>query len=98
MASIIDGCTAWVLSQWLNSHAAANTCCNLHDETLSVTHDWGVFWQANAAFRDCLSQWNGIVGLVAWILVCSPIGMWLFAFGKKAVVKVRTFMDTGPVT
>lgn len=98
MEPLTNGCSAWVLSQWLNSHAAANNCCNIHDATLSVTRDWAVFWSGNEAFRDCLSQWNGVVGFIAWLVVCSPLGAWVFFTSRKAIAKVAALLDTGPVT
>lgn len=81
----LDGCSAGVLSQALNSNPAIRACCDAHDVALAQSFDPLVFMRENELFRICLEQAtnNPAIGWLGWAAVSSVVGWLMFKFGKK---------------
>lgn len=77
-----DGCTAWILSDWLNS-TPIRMCCDVHDRTLDHTYDLGTFFWANVDWIGCVASTNSLVAVVGGAFIAGPVGWLLYQFGPK---------------
>lgn len=76
-----DGCTAWLLSGWLNGLIGA--CCDAHDLALDHSTDLATFVRGNIAFFECVRIDHPVLAFAALVFVAGPVGVWLYLFGRK---------------
>lgn len=86
-SQVVDGCTAWIFSNWLNSNPIVYQCCVEHDLTLGMSDQWEVFNSGNGAFVQCLWQVNPLLAIVAGAVVGSVFGAWYFKHSGKLNVQ-----------
>lgn len=76
-----DGCTFW-FDQWRGIDLRG--CCDVHDNAFAVGTSPAEFLAANIDLLSCaihLGAWDW--GVLAFLGVMSPVGAYLFFFGKK---------------
>ena len=69
---VTDGCTAWFLSDWLNSIEPIQACCVRHDYEYAMQigraqADWNMFTCiTSAGFPILGTAMTAVVGLLGW--------------------------------
>lgn len=77
-----DGCTFW-FDQWFGTDV--RYCCDAHDLAFAVGTSPQEFLQANLELLRCgLGAGVPLWAALAFIGVMSPVGAFLFFFGKKS--------------
>lgn len=77
---VADGCTGFpdVIGKISIRH-----CCDVHDNVLILTRDWGVFDKANVEFAHCVWDSGLWWCVLPALFAVSTAGALLFVFGKK---------------
>lgn len=76
-----DGCTFW-FDQWFG--VDVRHCCDIHDQAFAVGRSPVEFLRANLELLRCgLEAGVPVWAFPAFLGVMSPVGAYLFFFGKK---------------